>query len=281
MRQAAYYCCCPLITLVAVVIWYAAKHGSAAQATPTATQVEFHFEIGCPVCLQLLKGTPQAPGVMTTIRQTYGDSIKVRFHPWGNSFFAMPECVSQLGPAATLSSASNPDPRYTPNARYCWDNKCGANVVTKSPDCSTGEMICQHGPQACALQNYAICANKAYGADWGKMLVFLTCLEEGHGTGTQYGWPKGSIEMIVKDCTKKSSLDFAQLDQCATGDEGKQATAAESALTPKHKVVPYVTVNGVVVQGIGLNPQLLLGQIQTVAAPTSRRLMNELERLVV
>jgi len=236
---------------------------------PVATKhIDFYFEIGCPVCQVLLSG------VMKTVASTYADSVNVDFRPWGNSFYGMASCSSDDAPKP--ESTVNPDPRYTPTARYCWSGKCGAEAPTKDPDCFTGPMICQHGPKACDLQGYALCGKKALGDDWKKVLEFMSCLEEGHKKAGQYKFPTGSIGFIVKDCCKKGGLDLATIDTCVKGDELTQLTMAEAGSTPKHRLVPYVVVDGEVLHGIGATPNMLITAIESttpaVGPAAARRL---------
>jgi len=236
---------------------------------PVATkQIDFYFEIGCPVCQVLLSG------VMKTVASTYADSVNVDFHPWGNSFYGMASCSSDLAPKP--ESTVNPDPRYTPTARYCWSGKCGAEAPTKDPECFKGPMICQHGPKACDLQGYALCGKKALGDDWQKVLEFMSCLEEGHKKAGEYEFPTGSVGFIAKDCCKKGGLDFATIDTCVKGDELTQLTMAEAGSTPKHRLVPYVVVDGEVLHGIGATPNMLITAIESttpaVGPAAARRL---------
>jgi hypothetical protein len=237
----------------------------APAPTPPAARknIDFYFEIGCPVCETLLKG------VMQTVATKYAAAVNVRFHPWGNSFFGISECSSDL--AAPPPSTANPDPRYTPAARECWGEKCAAGIASPAADCFSGNMICQHGPKACEIQAYAVCANKQAGDNWQKTLKYMTCVEKGFNMGTKYSWPKGSINMISKDCSTKAALDEAAIEQCASSGEGKQATQAEAQQTPKHKLVPYVLVDGESMEGIGSTPDMLINAIEM--ATKTRRLV--------
>jgi hypothetical protein len=228
----------------------------------SVVQVDFYFEIGCPVCGSVLSGV-----MAKEVATQYGSSVNVTLHPWGNTYVATQKCKGGGAPAGT----QNPDPRYNAVARKCWDSECGAEASKKAPDCfSPGEMICQHGPPACELQYYAICGNQASGPDWKKALKFSACLDNSFNMGVKYGWPAGTVEVIAQDCAGKSGLNFGHLKYCAKGAAGHKALIADAEQTPAHTLVPYVTVDGAPVQGVGLNPDLI---VAAIAEKTSRRLL--------
>lgn len=213
--------------------------------------VDFHFEVGCPVCGQVLSST------MQDVLKQYGTSaLDVRLHPFGNSYYPTSEC----GNGAT----------YDLQARKCWDAKCGSAAAQKLPDCfGPGEVICQHGTHACALQNYLVCAKDKL--KWQQLLPFANCIDKNFNEGEKYGWPAGTVELLVKDCAGKASgLDFEALKTCAAGPEGKQALMNEAKATPPHKLVPFATVDGTPLPAIGADPSELLSAI---AAKSARRLV--------
>lgn len=228
--------------------------------TPGIATVDFFFEIGCPVCEQLLNG------VLQQLIQ-FEHKVNLKLHPFGNSFFATKECpVSGDKP----SDKANPDPRYTPDARMCWDKHC--LTPNFASDCFAGEMICQHGPKACELQNYAVCGVQAAGDDWIKALAYSQCLEKGFGMGTKYGWPANSVAQgILPDCAKKAGLDVDTLKSCATSDAVKSLTQAEAASTPQHHLVPKVIVNGEDLPGVNTNPDELMQKVRSIVTPQSQR----------
>lgn len=222
-------------------------------------QVDIYFEMGCHVCKDLLTGLHKQSAAL-------GQSMTVKLHPWGNTYFVTQEC----GGGGASPGKVSPDPRYSPTSRECWDTKCGADAATKAADCFTGEMICQYGPPACELQSYAICANQALGADWQRALQFSACLDSKFDMGTKYGWPKGTVKLLAGECAEKVGLDMARLKQCVRGPEGAKGVLADAKQIPTHTVVPHVTVDGMEVEGAGADLNILLSAVSTASA---RRLL--------
>jgi len=206
-----------------------------------AVKVDFYFEFGCPVCGQMLGGDTAAPSVMQQVANVPG--VVVALYPFGNSFYAS-QTWGGVGAAPTEAS-TNPDPRYTVAARKGWDAACGLEVPQRQDSlCFIGDPICQHGPAACSMMSYGVCGKKAAGANWQQALTFMTCLDTNLGKGLKFGWPTGTTAMLVQDCAKKSTLDFASLQTCVAG-EGKLLLQSEGKLTPAHSLIPYVLVDGV------------------------------------
>ncbi|KAK9917853.1 hypothetical protein WJX75_008965 [Coccomyxa subellipsoidea] len=100
-------------------------------------------------------------------------------------------------------------------------------------------LVCQHGEAECRLNRVFACAidQAKHQEDW---FPFIACVEG------QYG---PSIEDSVASCADAAGLDYGDITDCATGEQGDELerTAAEAtdALVPKHLYVPWVTVNGI------------------------------------
>lgn len=99
--------------------------------------------------------------------------------------------------------------------------------------------MCQHGPVECRLNRIINCATHLHpGQDmW---LPFVECLE---------GAPHEQSEAWVDKCAGQTGLDAQALHGCAEGEQGAEleheAEAETASLTPPHRYVPWVVVNGI------------------------------------
>jgi len=102
---------------------------------------------------------------------------------------------------------------------------------------SSGQITCQHGSREC-IGN-----------------LNLNCLIHVANNQTETFWPawtciEGSEDPIkdAANCCTQAGISWLQVNACATGDLGNflvnAAADATQALSPPHKFVPWVTVNG-------------------------------------
>jgi len=102
---------------------------------------------------------------------------------------------------------------------------------------SSGQITCQHGPAECTGN------------------LNLNCLVHEAGNQTSIYWPawaciEGSEDPIkdAANCVTQAGISWLKVSSCASGALGKAlvnaAADATEALSPPHKFVPWVTVNG-------------------------------------
>jgi len=202
-----------------------------AVMVPTCAQVkvkvDFYYEVGCPFCLkfmqEVLPALLTAPGMLETVVDFVG-------HPFGNAYFVTPAC----GGAGA----------YNMNARLCWEKSCGFQALGfQAPDCSNGELVCQHGDAECKLNRFAACA-KAVTSDPRIYMPFSRCMGEGAGAAGA----SGTEATLAATCATSNGVP--SIEQCYISNgvpNGAALIQQEASMVPVHTVVPYVTVNGVAI----------------------------------
>ena len=120
-----------------------------------------------------------------------------------------------------------------------WGNTQGDGTVANSK--------CQHGPPECKTMMIYACNKYTTTAD--KHADFIECFDKTLMTAFPKGLPEGTVNTTfavasLKACATAQGVDFATLDKCSTSSEGAGYFAKEKALTPGHKGVPFISVNG-------------------------------------
>jgi interferon gamma-inducible protein 30 len=101
-----------------------------------------------------------------------------------------------------------------------------------------GSLVCQHGPDECALNIVQTCAIRLWPkvTDW---FPFIYCLETLDRSTAANNW---------KSCVHPSHLDLDPLIECFESPLGAklemECAAETDRLQPPHKYVPWVLVNG-------------------------------------
>lgn len=105
-----------------------------------------------------------------------------------------------------------------------------------TPDNKT--ITCQHGPTECLYNTLEACADAHYPTN-GASVPFVVCLY----AQAQSGLSPAKAER----CATQNKLDWATLNTCWGGAEGKQLdidnAARTAALKPPHEYVPWVTLD--------------------------------------
>lgn len=98
-----------------------------------------------------------------------------------------------------------------------------------------GVIECQHGARECDANTLQACAMSHYPAT-AKWFHFLVCMESASDPLT-----------AASTCAAKHSLDYATLQKCASGEEGKKLLYKNARrtldLNPPNKYVPWITIN--------------------------------------
>jgi len=197
-------------------------------------KIDVYFETGCPFCLKFL--TETLPPIMNTPGMV--GLVDFVGHPFGNAYYATPEC----GGAP-----------YNMNIRLCWEKLCGRpKMGFQSPTCYRGELVCQHGEFECKLNRAASCMKQLLPTDPLKYFAFDTCLAKG---AVQAG-ATGTEAQLAATCGAQTGAPWIPDGQnCWTGvavngiiaGDGAILAQQEASMTPVHKVVPYVELNGVAI----------------------------------
>lgn len=156
--------------------------------------------------------------------------IDLSVYPFGNSYFSTDACGK--GP-------------YSPDERHCWSKRCVEGVGVSVPaDCFTGNIVAQHGETEEAINIIEACAIKL-NPSWKTHWPFFQCMEEKYDVHA------------VEVCASRASIDSKTISECANGPQGKAAEVAIAKATPDHPGVPYILINGKVLD----NPSTLLKAI--------------------
>merc|ERR1711933_117675 len=100
------------------------------------------------------------------------------------------------------------------------------------------------------VDRYFACSKavaKPTAAGYPGYMPFVTCVETGYGKETT----KQAFEGLVRSCAESGALDFAELQACYGGADGRAALVDQAIATPSHPGVPYVTVDGKPLDDVG------------------------------
>jgi interferon gamma-inducible protein 30 len=132
---------------------------------------------------------------------------------------------------------------------------------------SDGTVTCQHGSAECLGNMYEACSQALY-PDIGDFFPFFDCLE------SQYT----ITNSIARNCAEKANLSYDKLYSCTTTQQGKDLikknAAATGALNPPHEYVPWITVNGKVLQ----DPSTLLEYVCAAYTGTKPAACSKLDQ---
>mmetsp|Transcript_158792 Transcript_158792/g.280549 ORF Transcript_158792/g.280549 Transcript_158792/m.280549 type:complete len:268 (+) Transcript_158792:63-866(+) len=198
---------------------------TAARAAAGKVKVEYYYEAACPVCstflVKVLNKTLSHEGMLGP-----DGAIDLHLHPFGNAYFVTEKC----GGAGT----------YSLPARKCYNTECGKGAKNPSPDCYTGDIVCQHGGPECTLNRYLACSKKVTSYKAEKFMPYATCLDMGFSMAEE----NGEYGKLAEFCAKFVAIDINELNTCHSSSDGQQAMIEEAKSTPPHTLVPYIVVNG-------------------------------------
>lgn len=141
------------------------------------------------------------------------DIVNLQFVPWGNAYYATDACGK--GP-------------YSSDERHCWFKSCVQKQSAAADDCYTGAVVAQHGEDERAANFIEACVVHL-NPDWHTYWPFVQCFEADGAT--------------AESCAKSAGLDYAAIQKCATGPEGKAVEMAFAKATPDHPGVPYLVID--------------------------------------
>mmetsp|Transcript_90459 Transcript_90459/g.292800 ORF Transcript_90459/g.292800 Transcript_90459/m.292800 type:complete len:199 (+) Transcript_90459:196-792(+) len=156
--------------------------------------------------------------------------IDLEYVPWGNAYFVTEKCKGAGG--------------YELLSRRCYDTVCGAEAVSRPPDCFKGELICQNGEGECKADRYAACAKQKAGKVASKYMPYVVCIDKPFQGGPS---PSGlDITALAASCASSTGLGAlsAAIENCVATAEGDGVVQAEAMATPSHGFCPYVTIDG-------------------------------------
>jgi interferon, gamma-inducible protein 30 len=97
---------------------------------------------------------------------------------------------------------------------------------------------CQHGPDECLGDVIQTCSLNLYGQSTA--FQFIVCIEA----------TSGKMATVAKKCASaQRNVNYTRIMQCANSQEGErlqyQMAVATDSLSPRHRGVPWITVNDV------------------------------------
>jgi len=159
------------------------------------------------------------------------DILDLSVYPFGNSYYATEACGK--GP-------------YDSDERHCWYKHCVA-AESPSSDCfRPGTIVAQHGDTERNINTIEACA-VVLNPSWKTYWPFIECMEREYSTGA------------LPSCAANLGVDAKAISACADGPDGEAAEVKMAKATPDHPGVPYILVNGKVLD----DPQGLLQAICT------------------
>jgi hypothetical protein len=120
-------------------------------------------------------------------------------------------------------------------------------------DSDSGEFTCQHGEGECSSDTYESCVEYKLSGDIGSIekgdtalaaWPFILCMEQAEGDPTQ-------AQTCYESNMNTTALPWSTVNSCYNNEAEVVQTAAMKA-TPTHDYVPWVTVNGELLQHTGL-----------------------------
>lgn len=190
-----------------------------AKSHTTKKQVKVHIESGCPdsqaFCLGELKQALDPFQGLTNL-------IDVSLVAWGNAY--------HLGVVGCESHTST---QYNSDGSRCWQRSCKNGTL--SSNCFNEAMtpVHQHGTKEGEVDRLLNCAFKYSSNPW----PYAQCLLA-HYEGTD------TVAAIAETCKDKIGSQADAVEGCASSDEGMTLLMQAAEATPKHRGVPYVTIDG-------------------------------------
>lgn len=169
--------------------------------------------------------------------------------PFGNAYYLTETCGGVLAPDPCFNST---DCLYNASARQCFNRRCGRDVSSAPGDCfraPNGTRLavqCQNGEVECYANKLQACASHtSLSASWG----FSHCMFEAfHEERLVIGYSNHTaIDFVAKSCAEKMALSWPDIANCASTPAGDSAIQEMARLTPAHRSVPYVEINGTAV----------------------------------
>lgn len=185
-------------------------------------KVQIYFEAGCPFCREVITGPLNK--ILST--ESVAAIVDPELYPFGNSYFVTSGCQG--------------GDKYDPKVRDCYNQLCGVEASDRPQDCFTGDVVCQHGPLECKMDRYLACAK--WLTNFKAFMAFTHCVEAGYGNYVNRS------EALVGSCATSSQIDAKALGQCFGGRQGDVAVKAQAMATPDHLGVPWILVNGKLVE---------------------------------
>jgi hypothetical protein len=192
--------------------------------------VKFLGEAGCPFTRKFIQGALNK----TLTSKGLADVLRFDFLPFGNAYFSSKMCHSA-------------DQEYDPEARNCFNSRCGPAASERSEDCFRGRLVCQHAAPECIGNRWMACARKVAQvpgrersrASFLGYMPFVHCLARWYDYGKIHGFAK-----YAANCSASTGLDWESLSHCYNSSVGDTATVEAAKGTPEHLGVPWLYVNG-------------------------------------
>mmetsp|Transcript_53087 Transcript_53087/g.164450 ORF Transcript_53087/g.164450 Transcript_53087/m.164450 type:complete len:292 (-) Transcript_53087:81-956(-) len=213
----------------------AARVQALAVAKVAKVTVEVYGMAGCPFTRGFIEGS------LAETLAVVPDLIDLQFHPFGNNYYVTDECG---GTAEGMPYASY-FKGYNATARQCWDELCGANAKEPAKDCFSGPLVSQHGVTDGLVTTAWACAKSMASGVAVLYMPFVFCTAQRFlGITTE-----ASLEQAVFACAP--GFVGQELMACVSGPQGRRLLNEQARATKPHPGVPYVIVDGKVLDDTG------------------------------
>eukprot|EP00980_Cylindrotheca_fusiformis_P012416 scaffold3046_cov105-Cylindrotheca_fusiformis.AAC.15 len=194
--------------------------------------IRFYGEALCPYCRRFV----------TTVWQPIWEDLEFRdyldydFIPWGNAYFGTEKCGS--GP-------------YSSQERACWYKNCMESQSDDESACFGGAGVYQHGPKEGQLDIYESCVKTLFGLDFA--VEFTFCAE-----GPDLDDDSMDAKALMTKCASNviPKVDLDSIEECSEA-QGKDLEILNAKQTPTHPGVPYVVINGNVIEDISETKKII------------------------
>lgn len=196
--------------------------------------VSLFGESGCPDTTGFIFGP------LLQVEEAVGEILRVNWTPFGNAYYITKECGGVPAPAGCSTSSTC---RYDSTVRDCYFQHCGLGGHPRLADCyGPGVVHCQHGAAECFANRVEACVKvRDPAGSW----PIAQCIEKAFYDGTLRNG-HSSNEEVTKVAQSCGAPEEAL--SCATGPAGDAAVEQMAKETPPHPGVPYILVNGVVLE---------------------------------
>lgn len=187
--------------------------GAVFASAASKVEVLLLSEAGCPFCQESIIGP------INDMVSLCAPIVTVTQVPFGNNYYATEACGGEP---------------YDADTRHCWASKC---VGSSSGDCFSGPIVAQHGADEARVNRMEACAKNSTD-DWMVYWKFLVCMEANYDLATN----------ATLRCALDADLDPRTLYECYESPRGDEVQAREANATFDHDSVPWLLVNGTVVE---------------------------------
>lgn len=202
----------------------------AADAPEQRVRIDVYGMAGCPFTRAFIEGP------LSETIDVARDLVRLEVHAFGNSYHPTKQCG---GTAEGMPYASY-NKGYNQTIRECWDARCGVAAKEPAEDCFSGPLVCQHGTTDGMMTKAWACAKRAAAFDAPVYMPFMRCTSL-HFLGVT---SEETFVDTVSSCARDAGIEPHEVLACSTQAWGDHVLREEARNTVAHPSVPYVLIDG-------------------------------------